>query len=79
MIETEQLRNFIDTLNNAVVREMEFDVWIHRVFDKTFNDWRDQMHGSVDVQNAEMTKEEVKTTVQKSLEILGDFTPDEGE
>ena len=80
MILTDQLSEFIDTFNNAVIQDMEFDVWVHKVFDKTFNDWQNQVHsGNVEAQNVKMTDDEIKTTVKRSLEILGNFTPDGGE
>lgn len=75
LIENEMLSDYIDTLNEKAIFDREFDVWLHKVEDKSFNDWRKELHFNADARNVEMSEHEVKTTVLKSSDILNGFEP----
>ena len=74
LIETNQFSDFIDTFNEKVVEDMEFDYWLHKVYDKSFNDFKKQIHDTVNVE-ANMSEEEIKATLNKSNEMLTNFNP----
>lgn len=76
LIENQMLSEYIDTFNEKVIFDFEFDVWLHKVEDKSFNDWRELIHSSVDARSVEMDKDELKTTVLKSSNILNSFEPE---
>ena len=75
LIENEMFSNHIDTLNEKAIFEFEFDVWLHKVADKSFNDWREEIHFNAEARNVEIDKNELKTTVLKSSDILNSFEP----
>lgn len=75
LIENEMLSDYIDTLNEKAIFDFEFDVWLHKVEDKSFNDWRKEIHFNADARNVGMSEHEVKTTVLKSSDILNGFEP----
>lgn len=55
--------------------EMAWDVWLHKVYDKSFEDFKNSMDGMQE--NKGFTKEQVETTVKDSMNILIDFNPNE--
>lgn len=65
--------DFIDTLNEEKKNDFEWDYFLHRVFDKSFNEFKEDMKNSRD--NLEMSEKEQETTVLNSLNILGSFNP----
>lgn len=74
LIENDMLSDFIDTLLEKYNEDIEMNVWLHKVYDKSFNEFSNSIHNQ-DAQLDEMDIEEVKTTVKKSKEILSNFQP----
>ena len=75
LIENEMFSSHIDALNEKAIFDFEFDVWLHKVDDKSFNDWRDEIHFNAEARSVEIDKNELKTTVLKSSNILNSFEP----
>ena len=75
LIENRMFSDYINTLNEKVIFDFEFDVWLHKVEDKSFNDWRNEIHSNVEARNVSIDKDELKTTVLKSSNILNSFEP----
>ena len=75
LIENGMLSDYINTLNEKAVFDFEFDVWLHKVADMSFDDWRKQIHSNVEARTVEMDETEIKTTVLKSSNILNGFEP----
>ena len=75
LIENRLFSDHIDTLNEKVIFDFEFDVWLHKVENKSFNDWRKDLHFSAEARIVEMDKNELKATVLKSSNILDSFEP----
>lgn len=79
MIRTRRLEEFVKQLVEYHNEEMEdkslWEIWLHRVFDKTFADFRGEITGET---TAAPTQEETKSIVQDSFDILNGFVPDEG-
>lgn len=75
LIDNGLLSDYIDTLNEKVIFDFEFDVWLHKIEDMSFDDWRKQIHSNVEARTVEMDETEIKTTVLKSSNILNGFEP----
>lgn len=76
-IKTRQFCNFINkfvkTTNEEKEEEKLWEFWLHKVSGKSFNDFKEEL--KTDMQNAGMTKEEMKSIVENSLDILKTFKP----
>lgn len=75
LIENEMFSDHIDTLNEKAIFDFEFDVWLHKVEDKSFNAWREELHFDTKARSMKMDKNELKATVLKSSDILNSFEP----
>lgn len=75
LIENEMFSSHIDTLNEKAIFDFEFDVWLHKVNDKSFNDWRNELHSNAEARSVRIDENEVKATVLKSSNILNSFEP----
>ena len=64
------INGFIDIYNE----EQTFDIWKHRVYGKTFAEFRDEITQKPAVQKPV----DVKAIVKDSFDILKDFKPHEG-
>lgn len=51
-----------------------WEYYLHKVFDKSFSDFRDDLAATQNNQN--MTDSKIEATVKKSMDILGSFTPE---
>lgn len=69
--------NFVKTLNQEREEELNLKVWLHKVYDKSFNEFVEELKTDSDNQN--MTASQIETTVTESLDILNNFTPQGGE
>ena len=80
MIRSRRLEEFVMELVNIHNEEMEdktlWEVWLHRIFDKNFADFKASL--GTGKETAAPTQEEMRSTVQESLDILAGFVPDEG-
>ena len=75
LIESNQFNDFIVTLNTKYIEDLEYDLWLHKVYDKSFEEFKKDISISRDAQAGYMNEEDVKATVKKSNEILSNFTP----
>lgn len=75
LIENNQFSDFIDTLNDKYIEEFTYDYWIHKVFDKSFDDFKKEIKLSNDAQVGYMNEEDIKATINKSKDILSNFKP----
>lgn len=50
-----------------------WDIWLHKVFDKSFDDWK---HSVTPVKKIPVTRENIEKTVAKSFEMLQNFNPE---
>lgn len=73
MIRTSRLCEFVDeviTMHNEEHKEKTmWDVWLHRVFDKSFNDFVNSLEGSGAAPNNEQTA----AIVSESQSMLNNF------
>lgn len=75
LIESNQFNDFIMTLNTKYIEDLEYELWLHKVYDKSFEEFKKDLSISRDAQAGYMNEEDVKATVKKSNEILSNFTP----
>ena len=75
LIESNQFNDFIVTLNAKYIEDLEYDLWLHKVYDKSFEEFKKDISISRDAQAGYMDEEDVKATVKKSNEILSNFKP----
>ena len=85
MIQTGRFEEFVDEFIAQINRETEFEnhekemrfyweAWLHKVFDKDFNVYMDEIR--TNERNKNMSEETIETTVQKSMDILNNFNPE---
>lgn len=75
LIESNQFNDFIMTLNTKYIEDLEYELWLHKVYDKSFEEFKKDISISRDAQAGYMNEEDIKATVKKSNEILSNFTP----
>ena len=72
---TDFVIEFIKTTNKEKEEKYRWDIYLHRVFDKSYTEWIEGIEN--DNKNQEMTAGTIETTVQNSLNILQNFNPKE--
>lgn len=76
MTQQGRLFEFLIELNQIKIEEEDeeklWDIWLHRVFDKTFTDWRESIKNE---ETNTMSESDIKATVKNSYNILNGFDP----
>lgn len=79
MISTNRLEEFVEAFIRTHNEEQEdktlWEIWLHRIFDKSFVEWKDSLNGN---EKAAPTPEELRSIAQDSMNILARFSPDSG-
>ena len=75
LIESNQFNDFIVTLNTKYIEDLEYELWLHKVYDKSLEEFKKDISISRDAQAGYMNEEDIKATVKTSNEILSNFTP----
>lgn len=75
LIKNNKFSDFINTLYDKHIEELNYEYWLHRVFDKSYPEFIKEIQLSNDAQRGYMDEEDVKATVNKSKDILSNFTP----
>lgn len=70
VIEEKRLCEFIREFANAKRENDLIDVWLHKVYDKTYKDFKDSL-----TKPKKPTKEIIKATIENSHNILNGFIP----
>lgn len=76
-IQTARLCEFIHAFIEQKQEDDRWEFYIHKVWDKSYSEFCDSLHTSQDMQ--EMSVDDIETTIQKSMDILGNFNPDKEE
>ena len=66
--------DFIPTIINNHNDELLLGVWLHKVYDKSFDEFKKSLNTDV-AQVEYLSGDEIKTTINKSKDILSDFKP----
>lgn len=79
MTQTQRLEEFVEAFIRTHNEEQEdktlWEVWLHRIFDKSFVEWKSSLNGT---EKAAPTPEELRSIAQDSMNILARFSPDSG-
>ena len=77
------VEDFILTINREIrdqneEKKMRFhwELWLHRVFDKSFADYMKEIEISEEHQN--LSERVIETTLQHTSDILNNFNPEKG-
>ena len=77
MIQTGRFSEFVDEFIKTNNREKEdkfdWEFFLHKVQDMTFKEFKDHIKINSETQN--MSAKNIETTINDSLNILGNFTP----
>lgn len=72
MIEQGRLFEFVREVNLIKNEEDLLHIWVHRVFDKPFNEWKE----SLKVAAERKTAYDAESIVKNSFDILSGFNPE---
>lgn len=72
MISAGRLEEFVHEVNEIKNEERLWEVWLHRVFDKPYNEWKE----SLTPDTGELDKFDAELTVRNSFDILEGFIPE---
>ena len=79
MIQSGRFCEFVDEFTKTIFKEKEekrsWDFYLHKVWDGTYEDFCEDIENNK--KNMTMTKRTIETTVQHSMNILKNFSPDE--
>lgn len=73
-IQTSRFREFIHAFVNELKEDEKWEFFLHKVWDKSYDEFTEHLQASQAAQD--MTDEDIKTTVKKSMDILGNFNPE---
>lgn len=75
-----QTGRFCEFINEFYRQKVESDRWeyyLHKVWDKSYTEFCETLQVSQDLQT--MSETAMETTIQESMNILGNFSPQRGE
>ena len=67
---------FIKTYNKEKEEKLDWEYFLHKVYDMTYQEFKEHIKINSETQN--MTARTIETTINDSLNILGNFNPTEG-
>lgn len=80
MILANRFGEFVNSFMKKVYEEknerLTWEFFLHRVYDKSFNEFKEDMKN--DAENQNMSEEDVETTIKHTMNILNSFNPEEG-
>lgn len=76
-IRTGRLCDFINALAKQKQEDERWEFFLHKVWDKSYPDFCESLQVSQDLQA--MSDDDIETTIQKSMNILGNFNPEKEE
>jgi hypothetical protein len=75
-IKTGRFCFFIDSLVNKKIEDDRYEFYLHKVYDKTYNQFTEECLN--DREDQTLSENDMLTTIQYSGDILGNFNPEEG-
>ena len=70
---SEFVSEFVKTTNKEVEDDLDWQFFLHKVWEGTFQEFKEEIETNKKNQN--LDKRTIETTVQDSLNILGNFNP----
>ena len=74
MLSQGRLYEFVCEINTLKNEEELWEIWLHRVMDKTFDDWKQSLRMHVESR----TNFDAESTVKNSFNLLSGFDPEKG-
>ena len=71
---SEFVTDFVKATNEEKEQQHNWEFFLHRVWDKTFETFKKEIEEQKQVQN--MSERTIETTIQHSMNILNNFNPD---
>lgn len=68
------ISDFIETVNQEMEEKYDWEFFVHKVFDKTYQEFKEEIRINKDNQN--LSEQDIETTVNHSIEILNNFNPE---
>ena len=69
----EFVSEFVKTVNEEKENELDWEFFLHKVYEGSFQDFRESL--KTDKEHKNMTMKDIEATVQDSLSILNNFNP----
>lgn len=66
--------NFVETVNKEKEEKFEWEFFLHKVFDQTYNEFKEDIN--TNRENQSMSAWTMEATVKNSMKILKNFTPE---
>ena len=76
-IQTSRLCDFITVFCKQKAEDDKWEFYLHKVWDKSYPEFCEALKTSQELHN--MSEDNIKTTIEKSMNILENFTPEQGE
>lgn len=76
MLKQGRFLDWIYELFDDLVETKVWDIWIHKVYEKTFDEFKKSLKVAPET-TQKVDVDEVKTTIESSKSILSDFSPPE--
>ena len=70
----EFVSSFMKTVNKEKEDQLDWEFFLHKVYDKTFSEFKEEI--STNKENQNMPVGTIEATVKDSLSILNNFTPE---
>ena len=71
---TEFVFEFVKTTNQDMEDKHQWEYFLHRVWDKSFQDFKEEIETNEN--NMNMNERTIETTIQHSINILNNFNPE---
>lgn len=75
-IDSGRFLEFVNEFNGIQTEELMWDVWLHKIFDQSFDDYKQGVMEHAK-NNVKPTKKQLETTIINSKSILDSFHPEE--
>ena len=76
-IQTSRFCEFINLFCEQKIEDERWEYFLHKVWDKSYSEFCKTLQLSQDLQT--MSDADMEATIQKSMDILGNFNPDKEE
>lgn len=74
LIQSSRLYAFIDDMVDTINDEQIFDIWLHKVYDKSLADFKRKVKTSA-APNTSGKQESTENVLKNTFDILKDFSP----
>lgn len=65
----------IEDQNHEMHHKFRWEFWLHKVWDKSFQDYMEEVENNR--KNQEMSEQALETTIKHSMDILNNFNPEQ--